>query len=103
MTAVLRNSVKSIFIAAFACSMMFLSDLVSAAEPASNNQKKWIATLERWYATRDYKMLAEKLDWRHAPGFFGGEVLTSPAQVENQLMPFYSMVFDKIEVEIDRY
>ncbi|MFQ6553802.1 hypothetical protein AAD018_015800 [Aestuariibius insulae] len=47
-------------------------------------------------------MLTEKLDWRHAPGFFGGEVLTTRAQVEEQLAPFYFEVFDHIFVEIDR-
>ena len=47
-------------------------------------------------------MLADTLDWRHAPGFFGGEQLTTRAQVENELSPFYFDVFDNIEVEIER-
>ena len=61
-----------------------------------------IEIVEQWYATRDYSMLADELDWRHAPGFFGGETLTTRAQVEDQLAPFYFEMFDNIAVEIEK-
>lgn len=61
-----------------------------------------IETVEQWYATRDYSMLADELDWRHAPGFFGGETLTTRAQVEEQLAPFYFEMFDNIAVKIEK-
>lgn len=61
-----------------------------------------IEIVEQWYATRDYSMLADELDWRHAPGFFGGETLTTRAQVEEQLAPFYFEMFDNIEVDIEK-
>lgn len=61
-----------------------------------------IAILERWYVSMHYDMLADEIDWRHAPGFFGGERLTSRAQVEEDLGPFYLEVFDDIRVEIEK-
>ncbi len=61
-----------------------------------------IAIVERWYATMDYAMLADEIAWTHAPGFFGGETLTSPAEVEEQLTPFYFEVFDDIAVDIEK-
>ena len=85
--------------------------LSQGAAPLPTSARELAATAEaqqridlvaEWYRTRDYTLLAETLDWRHAPGFFGGERLTSRAQVESQLVPFYSQVFDNIEVEIER-
>ena len=61
-----------------------------------------IRIVATWYQSRDYNMLADDLDWRHAPGFFGGETLTRPSEVEIQLVSFYAEVFDNIAVEIDR-
>ena len=61
-----------------------------------------IDIVAEWYETRDYEMLAEELDWQHAPGFFGGETLTARTQVETDLTAFYFDVFDNIEVEIQR-
>ena len=37
-----------------------------AATPSASER---IAILGQWYSTRDYGMLADELDWRHAPGF----------------------------------
>ncbi|MET1416703.1 hypothetical protein ABVF61_30845 [Roseibium sp. HPY-6] len=64
--------------------------------------KDRISLVQTWYQTMNYDLLADELDWRHAPGFFGGEILTSRDQVEKQLAPFYFQVFDNISVEIDR-
>ncbi|MFQ6552547.1 nuclear transport factor 2 family protein [Aestuariibius insulae] len=60
------------------------------------------ALVETWYETMDYDMLADELEWVHASGFFGGETLTTRAQVEEQLTPFYFEVFDDIAVDIHR-
>ena len=74
----------------------------SPTAPMTMDPQQRIEIVSRWYSTRDYTMLTDTLDWHHAPGFFGGEQLTTRAQVENELLPFYLDVFDNIEVEIDR-
>ncbi len=61
-----------------------------------------IAIVESWYVTNNYDLLADDLDWRHAPGFFGGETLSTKTQVRDQLVPFYFESFANISVEIDR-
>ena len=81
----------------------FFATLASAqdqSQPLSVEQR--IDIVQEWYATRDYSMLADELDWRHAPGFFGGETLTTREQVEEDLAPFYFAMFESIAVEIDR-
>ena len=72
-----------------------------AAEPELSAEQR-IEIVATWYQSRDYNMLADDLDWQHAPGFFGGETLTRPSDVEIQLVSFYAEVFDNIAVEIDR-